>query len=328
MRFPNTRMRRSRSQAWSRTLVREVVLTPQDLIWPVFIHNESCSSPILAMENVDRLGVEQVIEQAGQLHQKGLQAIAVFPVVGIEHKDDMGSYALNDSNFLYSAITQIKKAIPTLGVIADVALDPYTTHGHDGILAEDGTVDNDRTCQILAMQAVKLLKAGADVVAPSDMQDGRIHVIRERLESLSMHYGLILSYSAKYSSAFYGPFRHAVGSAGSLAGKSKDHYQMDFHNIKEALVETQLDLDEGADWVMVKPAMAYMDVICRLSGAIQAPIMAYQVSGEYQMLMKLADGNKDQAKTLFYESLIGIKRAGASGIFTYAAPLMLDFLAD
>jgi porphobilinogen synthase len=278
------------------------------------------------MENVCRMGVDQVIKQAERLHRKGLQAIAVFPVVDAKDKDEEGSYALNDSNFLFSAIAKIKKSLPDLGIIADVALDPYTTHGHDGVLSQDGSVDNDRTCRILAQQAVKLLEAGADVVAPSDMQDGRISIIREHLENLSMHYGLILSYSAKYSSAFYGPFRHAVGSSDSLAGKSKDHYQMDFHNIKEAVVETQMDVEEGADWVMVKPAMAYMDVICRLSSTINVPILAYQVSGEYQMLMKLANGDEDQACALIYESLIGIKRSGASAIFSYAAPMMIDYL--
>ncbi|MBM4211367.1 MAG: porphobilinogen synthase [Gammaproteobacteria bacterium] len=321
-------MRRTRAHAWSRSLVRETVLLAEDLIWPVFIHQHASSSSIIAMDQVCRLGVDQLLKQAERLHRKGLQAIAVFPVIEPEHKDDMGSYALDDSNFLFSAISKIKQHLPTLGVIADVALDPYTTHGHDGVLAADGSVDNDRTCQILAKQAVKLLQAGADVVAPSDMQDGRVRVIREHLESLSMHYGLILSYSAKYASAFYGPFRQAVGSAGSLAGKSKDHYQMDFHNIKEAYIETQMDVSEGADWVMVKPAMAYMDIICRLSASINVPIMAYQVSGEYQMLMKLADGNEDQVRALFYETLVGIKRSGASAIFTYAAPVMVDFLSS
>ena len=327
MKFPYTRMRRARSQVWSRQLIRDVRLSPQDLIWPVFIHQESSSMPIAAMDHVCRMGVDQVIKQAERLHRKGLQAIAVFPVVDAKNKDELGRYALDDANFLFSAITKIKKHLPNLGIIADVALDPYTTHGHDGVLSPDGSVDNDRTCRILAQQAVKLLEAGADVVAPSDMQDGRIRIIREHLENLSMHYGLILSYSAKYSSAFYGPFRHAVGSSGSLAGKSKDHYQMDFHNIDEAVVETQMDVEEGADWVMVKPAMAYMDVICRLSSTVNVPIMAYQVSGEYQMLMKLANGDENQAQTLFYEALVGIKRAGASAIFTYAAPMIIDSLS-
>ena len=327
LQFPEMRMRRSRRHEWSRLLVREHHLAASDLIWPVFLHEKTESEDVASMPGVQRMHVDTLIKKAGDLMKMGLCAIAVFPCIPAEQKDDIGSLALHTDFFLYEAIGKIKSALPEVGVIVDVALDPFTTHGHDGLVDQDGFVDNDRTCAVLCQMAKMLVDAGADVVAPSDMQDGRIGMIRRHLEENNHQNAIILAYSAKYASSFYGPFRDAVGSTGALAGKSKSHYQMDYHQSVEAQLEAQLDVNEGADWLMVKPGMPYLDVVSRLASKQPLPVFAYQVSGEYQMLMNLS-ADAEQQFAHVYESLIAFKRAGARAILTYATPLMLGRLSQ
>lgn len=316
--FPDVRLRRPRVQGWSRNLVQETRLHAHDLILPVFVHDEVVEQvAIAAMPGVFRHSIASAVKLAAEAYGLGIQAIALFPVTRAELKDDSGREALNPDNLVCRAIKAIKSAVPEIGIIADVALDPYTIHGHDGILL-DGVVDNDATVEILCEQSVVLARAGADVVAPSDMMDGRVVAIRQALNGEGFENTLILSYAAKYASSFYGPFRSAVGSAGNLK-TDKKNYQMNPANIKEAMREAVMDIDEGADWIMVKPGLPYLDVLQYLASSLEVPVFAYQVSGEYSMMRAAADNGWLDWHNSVVESLLCFKRAGATAILTYAA---------
>lgn len=318
--FPTTRMRRMRRDDFSRRLMRETVLTPADLIYPVFvIEGSGAREAVPSMPGVERLSVDELVKAAKHAESLGIPALALFPVPDPGSKTESGDEAFNPDGLAQRAVKAIKDSCPELGVITDVALDPFTTHGQDGIIDDTGYVLNDVTVATLVRQALSHAEAGADVVAPSDMMDGRIGAIREALENSGQINTRILAYSAKYASAFYGPFRDAVGSAGNLGGSGKDNYQMDPANSDEALHEVALDLAEGADMIMVKPAMPYQDIIRRVKDEFKVPTFAYQVSGEYAMLnAAFANGWLDPDKIIL-ESLTGIKRAGADGILTYFA---------
>lgn len=317
--FPATRMRRLRAAAWSRRLVRETTLTADDLILPLFvIEGTNVRQAVPSLARVERLSIDQVIETAKLARDLGIPALALFPVTDPSLKNAEGTEALNPKNLLCRAVRELKKAVPDIGVICDVALDPYTTHGHDGLFIDDD-VANDATVDVLVKQAQVLAEAGCDVVAPSDMMDGRIGAIRAMLEDNGFTNTMILSYAVKYASAFYGPFRDAVGSKGALGTKGKHTYQMDAGNVTEALREAALDLEEGADMVMVKPGMPYLDVIAAVTQHIKVPVMAYQVSGEYAMLANAAAAGAFDHIAAFREALLSFKRAGASAILTYAA---------
>ena len=318
--FPATRMRRLRANEFSRRLVSESLLTPADLIFPVFVlEGEGQREAIPSMPGIERLSIDLLVRQARDIASLGIPAIALFPVVGASNKSLMAEEAHNAEGLVQRAVKSIKDAVPELGVITDVALDPFTTHGQDGIIDDNGYVLNDVTVDTLVKQALSHAQAGADVVAPSDMMDGRIGAIREALEHASHINTRILAYSAKYASAFYGPFRDAVGSAGNLGGAGKENYQMDPGNSDEALHEVALDLAEGADMVMVKPAMPYLDIIQRVKDEFGVPTFAYQVSGEYAMLCAAFEKGWLDENTIILETLTGIKRAGADGILTYFA---------
>ena len=326
--FPTTRMRRMRRDDFSRRLMRETVLTPADLIFPVFvIEGRGAREAVPSMPGVERLSVDELVKTAVHAESLGIPALALFPVPDPATKTESGNEAYNPDGLAQRAVKAIKDACPELGVITDVALDPFTTHGQDGIIDDTGYVLNDVTVDTLVKQALSHAGAGADVVAPSDMMDGRIGAIREALESSGHINTRILAYSAKYASAFYGPFRDAVGSAGNLGGSGKDNYQMDPANSDEALHEVALDLAEGADMIMVKPAMPYQDIIRRVKDEFGVPTFAYQVSGEYAMLnAAFANGWLDPDKIIL-ESLTGIKRAGADGILTYFAVTAAESLS-
>ena len=326
--FPTTRMRRMRRDDFSRRLMRETVLTPADLIFPVFvIEGRGAREAVPSMPGVERLSVDELVKTAVHAESLGIPALALFPVPDPATKTESGDEAYNPDGLAQRAVKAIKDACPELGVITDVALDPFTTHGQDGIIDDTGYVLNDVTVDTLVKQALSHAGAGADVVAPSDMMDGRIGAIREALESSGHINTRILAYSAKYASAFYGPFRDAVGSAGNLGGSGKDNYQMDPANSDEALHEVALDLAEGADMIMVKPAMPYQDIIRRVKDEFGVPTFAYQVSGEYAMLnAAFANGWLDPDKIIL-ESLTGIKRAGADGILTYFAVTAAESLS-
>lgn len=317
--YPTTRLRRSRAANWSRRLVRQSVLTPDDLILPLFvIEGQGVRQPVASLPGVARLSVDEAVKTAKEAHELGIPAIAVFPVVDPALKDDVGTDALNTDNLVCRAVKAIKSAVPDIGLICDVALDPYTTHGHDGLII-DGDVANDPTVDVLVRQALILIEAGCDVVAPSDMMDGRIGAIRNAFEDAGHVNAMILSYAVKYASSFYGPFRDAVGSKSALGVKGKHTYQMDFGNVDEALREAAFDVAEGADLVMVKPGMPYLDVIAAVKANVNVPVIAYQVSGEYAMIAVSATAGAFDQAAAFNESLVGFKRAGASGILTYAA---------
>ena len=318
-RFPATRMRRNRRNDWNRLLVAENVLTPADLIWPAFAHDrEDPEIEISSMPGVCRYSVDSLVAAAGRAKQLGIPLIAVFPAIEPEIKTDDGEEALNPGNLVCRTIRAVKKSHPDLGVMCDVALDPFTTHGHDGLL-RDGYVVNDETVEILSRQAVVQADAGCDVIAPSDMMDGRIGAIRSALDEAGHQQVRILAYSAKYASALYGPFRDAVGSASSLGGGDKKTYQMDTANADEAMREVALDIAEGADMVMVKPGLFYLDIVRRVKDAFGMPTFAYQVSGEYAMMKGAALNGWLDWDSVIYESLLSLKRAGADGILTYAA---------
>jgi porphobilinogen synthase len=318
--FPLTRMRRTRAHAFSRSLVRETRLAASDLILPVFVlEDPKGREPVPSMPGVERLGHEGLFRQAERCLDLGIPAMALFPVVPIERKSETAEEAWRQDGLVQSTVSALKQRFPELGLITDVALDPYTSHGQDGIIDETGYVLNDQTVDALVRQALSHAAAGADVVAPSDMMDGRIGAIREQFETEGFANTMILSYAAKYASGYYGPFRDAVGSAGNLKGASKDNYQMDPANSDEALREVALDLDEGADLVMIKPALPYLDIIRRVKDEFGAPTLAYHVSGEYAMLKAAAaNGWLDNDKVLI-ETLTSIRRAGADAILTYAA---------
>jgi porphobilinogen synthase len=316
--YPRLRLRRNRRDAWSRRLVAETVLTAGDLIWPVFVHDEDHRAPIPSMPGVFRLPIPALVDAAGEAQALGIPTIAVFPAVPAEVKDAEGSTALDPDNLVCRAVRALKAAAPDLGVLCDVALDPYTAHGHDGVI-RNGYVDNDETVAILCRQAVVEAEAGCDVIAPSDMMDGRVGAVRAALDGAGFAHVRIMSYAAKYASAFYGPFRDAIGSKAALGSADKRTYQMDPANSDEALREVALDLAEGADMVMVKPGMPYLDVLQRVKEAFRVPTYAYQVSGEYAMLRAAADNGWLDGERAMLESLIAFKRAGADGILTYFA---------
>jgi len=318
--FPQTRMRRLRANDFSRRLVRESSLTPADFIFPVFVLEGSGQrEPIPSMPGIERLSIDLLLEQAREIHQLGVPAIALFPVVGSERKSLLAEEAYSSDALVQRAVRTLKDALPELGVITDVALDPFTTHGQDGIIDDSGYVLNDITTEVLVKQALSHAQAGADVVAPSDMMDGRIGAIRQQLESASFHNTLIMAYSAKYASSYYGPFRDAVGSSGNIKGGNKYSYQMDPANSDEALHECALDLAEGADMIMVKPGMPYLDIVQRVKRELKAPTFAYQVSGEYAMHMAAFEQGWLQREAVMLESLMCFKRAGCDGILTYFA---------
>ena len=316
--FPNTRLRRLRKNSNIIDLVSENTLTKNDLIQPIFLkENLNGHEPIESMPEVNRYGLDESLKEIQEIINCGINTIALFPVIDPDKKDDQGSEAIIDNNFISTAIKTIKNEFPDITIIADVALDPYTSHGHDGIIVDD-YVDNDSTIDALVKQSLLLANAGADIIAPSDMMDGRIKFIREGLEDANFINTILLSYAAKYNSKFYGPFRDAVDSAANLGKSSKSSYQMNVSNHDEAIHEVGMDISEGADIVMVKPAMPYLDIIYAIKKEFMIPTFAYQVSGEYSML-KFAINNGWLHKDVMLESIISIKRSGADAIFTYAA---------
>ncbi len=313
-------MRRTRSARFARRLVRENTLTTNDLILPVFvIEGENRTEAVPSMPGVERMTMDLVVKKAQRLDELGVPAIALFPVVGEAKKSLLAEEAYNPDGLAQRTVRAIKQAVPELGVITDVALDPFTVHGQDGILDDAGYVLNDETISVLVKQAVSHAEAGADIVAPSDMMDGRVAEIRAALELVGFVNTQIMAYSAKYASAFYGPFRDAVGSAGNLAGADKYTYQMDVANSDEAVHEVQLDIAEGADYVMVKPGLPYLDIVQRIKFELKVPTMVYQVSGEYAMLKAAAQQGWLNERECVLESLLCIKRAGADAILTYFA---------
>ena len=317
--FPSTRLRRNRLKSGLRSILAESNITVDDLIQPIFVkENLSGYEPISSMPDVNRIGEDVLKLELQKIVDVGIKAIAVFPVIDEKKKDPFGSEALKQDNFLNNSISKIKDLFPELITIADVALDPYTDHGHDGVLNDSGDVDNDSSLESLKKQALFLAKAGADVVAPSDMMDGRIKAIRDTLESENFKDTVILSYAAKYSSKFYGPFKDAVESAKFFGNKTKDTYQMSPSNKLEALHEVAMDINEGADIVMVKPGMPYLDIVSSVKETFKIPTFVYQVSGEYSML-KGAIANGWLSEDVIKESLISFKRAGADCILTYSA---------
>jgi porphobilinogen synthase len=320
-----TRMRRNRKSEWARRLVRENVLTTDDLIWPLFVvDGKNTRTPIASMPGVDRLSVDQCVRDAERAMKLDIPCIALFPYTEPSLRDETGSEALNADNLVCQSVRAIKKEFPDLGVLCDVALDPFTSHGHDGLL-HDGRILNDETVAILVRQALVQAEAGCDIIAPSDMMDGRVAAIREGLDRNGFGDVQIMAYAAKYASAFYGPFRDAIGSAKTLTG-DKRTYQMDSANSDEALREVELDIAEGADMVMVKPGMPYLDIVRRVKDTFAMPTFAYQVSGEYAMIAgAINNGWLDRDRTIM-ESLLAFKRAGADGVLTYFAPVAAEKL--
>jgi porphobilinogen synthase len=317
-RFPSTRLRRNRRKDWSRRLVSEHTLTANDFIWPLFVVEGSKKrAPVESMPGVERLSIDQAIKAAEEAAKLGIPALALFPYTDQSLRDETGSEALNPKNLICRAVEAIKKAVPEIGVMCDVALDPYTSHGHDG-LVRNGEILNDETLEVLVKQALVQAAAGCDIIAPSDMMDGRIGVIRKGLESNGFTGVQIMAYSAKYASGFYGPFRDAVGSGALLKG-DKRTYQMSPANVEEALREAALDVAEGADMIMVKPGLPYLDVLWRIKERFGMPTFAYQVSGEYAMIMAACQNGWLDPDKVIIESLMAFKRAGASGILSYFA---------
>ncbi|MGH6943943.1 MAG: porphobilinogen synthase [Geminicoccaceae bacterium] len=318
--FPRTRLRRNRRDAWSRRLVAEARLDVADLIWPVFVvEGQNRREPVAAMPGVERLSIDRLLPALTEAAGLGIPAVALFPVTPAHLKTEDGAEATNPDNLVCRAVRAVKAALPDLGVICDVALDPYTTHGHDGLLDDEGHVQNDASLAVLVRQALAQAEAGCDVIAPSDMMDGRVGAIRKALDEADLVHTRIMAYAAKYASSFYGPFRDAVGSAVALGAKGKETYQMDPANSDEALREVALDIAEGADMVMVKPGMPYLDVVRRVKDAFAMPTFAYQVSGEYAMLKAAAERGWIDGARAMQEALLGFRRAGADGVLTYAA---------
>ena len=322
-------MRRMRRDDFSRRLMRENILTVNDLIYPVFvIEGEDQREEINSMPGVERLSIDLLVKEAIEVSALGVPMMALFPVVGDDNKSDLAEEAYNDDGLVQRAVRALKEAVPELGVMTDVALDPFTSHGQDGLMNDEGYIINDETVSVLVSQAVSHAVAGADVVAPSDMMDGRIGKIRLALENAGHNNTRIMAYSAKYASSFYGPFRDAVGSSGNLGGGNKYSYQQDPANSDEALYEVALDLQEGADMVMVKPGMPYLDIVRRVKDEFKAPTYAYQVSGEYAMLKAASQNGWLEEKDVVMESLLGFKRAGADGILTYYAKVVAEWLKE
>lgn len=325
--FPATRLRRPRASAWSRALHRETILTPADLIWPLFVtEGQDVEEPIGSLPGVSRWSVDGIAARAKEAVALGIPCLALFPNTQPERRSDDGAEALNPDNLMCRAIRAIRNACgEDIGVLTDVALDPYTAHGQDGLIDDKGYVLNDATVEVLVGQALNQADAGADIIAPSDMMDGRIGSIRAALEEGGHANVQIMSYAAKYASAFYGPFRDAVGSGGLLKGDKKS-YQMDPANSEEALREVALDLAEGADSVMVKPGLPYLDIVRRVKEHFEVPVFAYQVSGEYAMIEAAAAAGAGDRNALVLETLLAFKRAGCSGVLTYHAPLAARLL--
>ncbi|MGT2515992.1 porphobilinogen synthase [Sphingomonas panni] len=315
--YPALRLRRTRATAWSRRLHAETILTPADLIWPLFV-TERDAEPVKALPGVSRWNLFGIVDRAREARDLGIPVVALFPNTPRELRSDDGAEAFNPDNLMCRAIRAIKDAVPEIGVLTDVALDPYTSHGHDGIVDAAGYVLNDVTSDALVRQALVQAAAGSDIVAPSDMMDGRVAAIRNALEADSHHNVQMMAYAAKYASAFYGPFRDAVGTHGLLKGDKKT-YQMDPANSEEALREVALDLAEGADSVMVKPGMPYLDIITRVKAAFEVPVFAYQVSGEYALIEAGVAAGVADRDAMVLETLLAFKRAGCSGVLTYHA---------
>ena len=317
--FPYLRMRRGRVSPWMRAMLAEHRLHPSDFIWPLFVcEGSDCEEPIGALPGVSRWSVDRLAGRVCLAAELGIPCVALFPNTPNDLRTEDAREALNKDNLICRAIKTIKDAVPEVGVLTDVALDPYTAHGHDGLIDKAGYVLNDDTVKVLTDQALVQAAAGADIVAPSDMMDGRVAAIRQALEEAGHQNVAIMAYAAKYASAFYGPFREAVGSLGRLKG-DKRGYQMDPANIEEALREVELDLDEGADFVMVKPGLPYLDVVARVKDAFGVPTFAYQVSGEYAMIEAAAAVGAGERDSLILETLLAFKRAGATGVLTYHA---------
>jgi len=318
--FPMTRLRRTRATAWSRAMHREVLVTPADLIWPLFVtEGEGLEDPILSLPGVSRWSVDGIVARAKEAVALGIPCLALFPNTQPDRRSEDGKEALNPDNLMCRAIKAIKQACgDDIGVLTDVALDPYTSHGQDGLIDEAGYVLNDQTVEVLVGQSLNQAAAGADIIAPSDMMDGRIGAIREALEGEGHVNVQIMSYAAKYASAFYGPFRDAVGSRGLLKGNKKT-YQMDPGNAEEALREVEMDLTEGADSVMVKPGLPYLDIAARVKDTFGVPVFAYQVSGEYAMIEAAVAAGAADRDAMVLETLLAFKRAGCSGVLTYHA---------
>jgi porphobilinogen synthase len=327
--YPNLRMRRMRRDDFSRRLMRETILTASDLIYPRFvIEGENRREAVASMPGVERLSIDLLLREAEQCAQLGIPVIALFPVVSQDKKSLDAAEAYNPDGLAQRAVRALKKQFPQLGVMTDVALDPFTSHGQDGLIDDAGYVLNDETIAVLVKQALSHAAAGADILGPSDMMDGRVGLIRQALEAAGQIHTRILAYSAKYASSFYGPFRDAVGSAGNLGGGNKYSYQMDPANSDEALREVALDLAEGADMVMVKPGMPYLDIVRRIKDAFGAPTYVYHVSGEYAMLKAAAQNGWINEKACVLEALLSCKRAGADGILTYYAKDAAGWLKD
>ncbi len=327
--YPSTRMRRMRRDGFSRRMMRENRLSPDDFIYPVFVlEGQGEREAVASMPGVERLSIDLLVQEAKEAAALGIPALALFPVTPPEAKSDDAAEAYNPDGLAQRAVRALKDAVPELGIITDVALDPFTTHGQDGLIDEAGYVLNDQTVEVLVRQALSHADAGADIVAPSDMMDGRIGAVREQLEAAGQINTRILAYSAKYASSFYGPFRDAVGSAANLGGGNKHTYQMDPANSDEALREVALDLEEGADLVMIKPGMPYLDIVRRIKDQFGAPTFVYQVSGEYAMLKAAAQNGWLEERAVVLEALLAMKRAGADGILTYYAKQAAQWLND
>ena len=327
--FPATRMRRMRADEFSRAMMRESSLTPADLIQPLFVcegHNQR--SPVESMPGVERLSLDLLVESAKQVHNLGIPAVAIFPVVPAEKKSAFAEEASNPDGLLQRAISELRSKVPELGVMADVALDPYTLDGHDGLTNDQGDVENDATLKALVEQALVQSEAGVSIVAPSDMMDGRVGAIRQALEANSYHNVRIMAYSAKYASVFYGPFRDAVGSSSAFGGKDKRTYQMDPANSNEAVREAALDIEEGADMIMVKPGMPYLDIVRRVKFELAVPTFVYQVSGEYAMLKSAIQNGYLDEQSAILESLGAFKRAGADGVLSYFSKQAAEMLGQ
>ena len=325
--FPATRMRRMRRHEFSRSMMRESTLTPADLIQPVFVcEGSNCREPVTSMPGIERLSIDLLVQKGKRLVDLGIPAMAIFPVVPKEKKSPSAEESYNPDGLAQRAIAALREAVPDIGVMADVALDPFTHDGQDGISDDSGYVLNDETLEVIVKQAISQARSGVSIVAPSEMMDGRIGVIRSALESEGYQNVLIMSYAAKYASAFYGPFRDAVGSASELARRDKRTYQMDPANTDEALREVALDISEGADMVMVKPGMPYLDVLQRVKAEFAMPTFVYQVSGEYSMLMAAIENQWLSEKSVILESLTGFKRAGADGVLSYFSERVAEWL--
>jgi porphobilinogen synthase len=320
-----TRMRRNRRSEWARRLVQENVLTTDDLIWPLFIMDgQNARTPVASMPGVERVSVDQAVRDAERAAKLTIPCIALFPYTDPALRDETGSEALNPDNLVCRAIRAIKKEVPNIGILCDVALDPFTSHGHDGLL-QDGEILNDETVAVLTKQSLVQAQAGCDIIAPSDMMDGRVGAIRTALDAANFTDVSIMAYAAKYASAFYGPFREAVGSSKTLSG-DKRTYQMDPGNSDEAMREVALDIEEGADMIMVKPGMPYLDIVRRVKETFAMPTFAYQVSGEYAMIQAAAQNGWLDGERAMFESLTAFKRAGADGVLTYFAPRVAEKL--